>query len=122
MPKTLARDQLLSDPSRSSLSPTTISAMSSAYADHIVSQTRQNVEFLVSQSLLSQSDADVILSKLAAAGSKNGNAVGVPSVAKAATAVKKFFTPSSSGPAQARAIWDYNADNSVCVFTLDISI
>ncbi|KAJ3734185.1 SH3 domain-containing protein [Lentinula guzmanii] len=86
-----------------------------ALLTHVVSQVQRNVEFLVSQNYLAQSDASAFLSKL--------NNVGVGA---AATPVMPIPTPTSfarkvptvmsppvmSPPVMAKAIWAYNEDGA----------
>ncbi|KAJ7039547.1 SH3 domain-containing protein [Mycena alexandri] len=70
---------------------------------HVVSQVESNVNFLVSQNYITQSDASVFLAKLPSSGAPQ------PTPAPASYAVRKGANaPAAPAVAQARALWPYN--------------
>lgn len=83
------------------------------YVAHIVGQINQNVNFLVEQGHISRQDGDEILSKLSSAGGGD--------VKKSAGLLSSIgrriipTPPAKSNVVQARAIWAYNEDGSVCI-------
>lgn len=82
---------------------------SAALLAHVVSQVEANVQFLVSQNYISQSDASTFLAKL-----PNG-ASPAPSTGFLGKIMPRVTARKSSGPpvVQARALWPYNEGNAV---------
>lgn len=76
-------------------------------ADYILAQTRKNIYFLVSQNTISQSDADVILSKL-----PDQILPLTPQNSEPHAPNGDFCSPTVQ---HARAIWGYNEDRRACV-------
>jgi hypothetical protein len=82
-------------------------------AEYILDQTRRNISFLVSQKTISQSDADLILSKLPA--DQNP-----PLTPEAQAPNRQLGTPAVQ---YARALWGYNEDRQACaLFSLLVLI
>ncbi|KAJ6577347.1 SH3 domain-containing protein [Mycena capillaripes] len=71
---------------------------------HVVSQVEANVNFLVSQNHISQSDASAFLAKLPS--SSAPRAMPTPT----AYAPRRGVTAPAAAVVQARALWDYNVD------------
>ncbi|THG93160.1 hypothetical protein EW145_g8452 [Phellinidium pouzarii] len=121
-------------------------SQSSALLAHIVSQTRSNVDFLVSQNYLQASDAAGILSKLTSIDDSEGSSNPVLSIAertrqlsiidrnagagmperaqsppKAIMPARRNIPPPPPPPPartqQARALWDYNENGAVSLST-----
>lgn len=96
---------------------------SAALVAHIISQVESNVEFLASQSIISQADASAILSKLPNTANNNADTSIVNRLVSSATSLgihtPKAATPASrpvpSAPAanQGRALWAYNENGEV---------
>ncbi|KAJ6468465.1 SH3 domain-containing protein [Mycena sanguinolenta] len=74
---------------------------------HVVSQVESNVNFLVSQNYISQSDASAFLSKLPNSSAPRAMPTPTPFAAR-----QKSNAPAASAPnvAQAKALWAYNED------------
>ncbi|KAJ7086056.1 SH3 domain-containing protein [Mycena belliarum] len=71
---------------------------------HVVSQVQSNVNFLVSQNYISESDASVFLAKLP--NSSAPRSIPMPSPA----APLRSMNGSAASTVQARALWPYNED------------
>lgn len=94
-----------------------------AYVDHIVAQIEQNVQFLVEQGHMTQQDAQVVLQRLpssAASSPVQSVARGVSNLSvNGRRGVPPPHAPAraaslSSGVPQAKAVWAYNENGSVC--------
>ncbi|KAJ7116353.1 SH3 domain-containing protein [Mycena epipterygia] len=69
---------------------------------HVVSQVESNVNFLVSQNYISQSDASVFLAKLPSSSA--------PLSMPTPTPARRGMSASAAPVVQARALWPYNED------------
>jgi hypothetical protein len=90
---------------------------------HIVSQITSNVDFLVSQNYMSQSDASIIVSKLTTGAVVNqpaSRAQVMPVGAPQAPHRRGMLAPPAR-KVQARALWAYNKDGQVCTPPLSTS-
>jgi hypothetical protein len=91
---------------------------SRAYLDHIVSQTRHNIEFLLAQDQISQTDASAILDRLPATWEQSSAAPIAPvpqatPARKVAPAPSSFASPPAYVPpavTQCRALWAYKGE------------
>ncbi|KAJ7671644.1 SH3 domain-containing protein [Mycena polygramma] len=72
---------------------------------HVVSQVESNVNFLVSQNYISQSDASVFLAKLPSSGAAAPRAMPAPAPYAPRRGVN---APAAPAVVQARALWPYN--------------
>ena len=83
---------------------------------HIISQTRQNITFLVSQSQISAADGQEILSKLPSPKSAAQNTILTPPHSSDIECAPPPTAPPTSLPSnQARALWGYNEEGRVRV-------
>ncbi|KAF8656795.1 hypothetical protein AX16_002347 [Volvariella volvacea WC 439] len=83
---------------------------SAALLAHVISQVESNVQFLVSQSYISHSDASTILSKLPkVSASPQPHSVSAVNNQRAVPAPppRAVASPSTARPVQARALWAY---------------
>ena len=91
-------------------------ALDQAYLEHILAQTRANIDFLAAHNHISSADADLMRARLSSA-----NTAGSPpveemsnlSVAAPARRVVPPPPPRSAPTQRARALWAYNEDGSV---------
>ncbi|EPQ54313.1 SH3-domain-containing protein [Gloeophyllum trabeum ATCC 11539] len=91
--------------------------MSDPFLAHIISQTRQNIEFLVSRNVIPRADGDVVLAKLPSASDASVLALSQRTqdlVISGASAPNPTPPPRRNVPppppraTRARALWDYN--------------
>ena len=86
----------------------------SEYVSHIVSHISQDINFLVDQGHISRQDGDDILSKLPSVSS--GEAKKSPGLLSS-IGKRLIPPPAKVNVVQARAIWPYNENGSVRLFS-----
>ncbi|KAI0726010.1 SH3 domain-containing protein [Fomitopsis betulina] len=90
-------------------------APSHAYLEHILAQTRANIDFLAAHNHISPADADLVRSRLSTAntaGSPPVEAMSNLSVSAPPRRVVPPPPPRSAPTQRARAVWAYNEDGS----------
>ncbi|KAK7454505.1 hypothetical protein VKT23_011259 [Stygiomarasmius scandens] len=84
-----------------------------AFLEHVVAQTRQNVDFLISQKQISPEAGREILSRLPPPGASDpvsALTTQAQNLSVAAPEPRSYDPPPSSSAVRAKALWDYNAD------------
>ena len=83
---------------------------------HVVSQMKSNVDFLVSQNYISQSDASAIVSRLPPVAGINQLTPQIQGISVEApeAPVRRGIPAPPVRKLQARALWAYNMDGQVC--------
>ncbi|KZT29963.1 SH3-domain-containing protein [Neolentinus lepideus HHB14362 ss-1] len=89
--------------------------MSDPFLAHILTQTKQNIEFLVSKKVIPKADGDVLLAKLPSASdasvlllSNRTQDLVISGSGPAPPAARRNVPPPISRTTRAKALWDYN--------------
>ena len=87
-----------------------------AYLEHILAQTRANIDFLAAHSHISSADADLMRARLSSANTASPPPIEEMNNLSVGPPIRRVVPPPPprSAPTQrARALWAYNEDGSV---------